>query len=42
MLSEEDIKEKPDINSRDWNEYVLSHFGPDELADGNPTVDTGA
>lgn len=25
--------------SRDWNEYVLSHFGPDELADGNPTVD---
>ena len=36
---EEEIEERPDVNSRDWNEYVLSHFGPDELADGNPTVD---
>ena len=26
-------------NSPDWNEYVLSHFQPDELVDGNPTVD---
>lgn len=23
----------------DWNEHVLSHFQPDELVDGNPTVD---
>ena len=39
MLSQEETEERPDINSRDWNEYVLSQFGPDELADGNPTVD---
>lgn len=38
MLDEEK-NEVPLRTSRDWNEYVLSHFGPDELADGNPTVD---
>lgn len=36
---EQDFFEPPKITDRDWNEYVLSHFGPDELADGNPTVD---
>ena len=26
-------------SSPDWNEYVLQHFQPDELVDGNPSVD---
>ena len=29
----------PAITDANWHEYVMSHFQPDELIDGNPTTD---
>jgi hypothetical protein len=30
---------QPAMNSPEWSEYVISKFEPDEIIDGNPTVD---
>lgn len=29
----------PDITDKDWSDYVMKHFEPDELVDGNPTAE---
>lgn len=36
---QEKIVTKPDINSLDWNEYVLGLLSEDEKISGNPTTD---
>src|SRR5689334_6604577 len=33
------VEERPDFNSYEWHDYVMKQFMPDELFEGNPTVD---
>jgi len=33
---EPEVEESPSIFSEEWNDYVMSHFKPNELIDGNP------
>jgi hypothetical protein len=36
--SNEQVEDIPTMTSPEWDGYVLSHFAPDELSDGHPTV----
>jgi len=35
-VSKKTTEEVPEINSPEWNDYVMSHFQDNELIDGNP------
>jgi len=37
-VGEEQVVETPTMTSPEWDGYVLSHFTPEELIDGHPTV----
>jgi hypothetical protein len=37
-VGEEQMVETPTTTSPEWDGYVLSHFAPEELIDGHPTV----
>lgn len=39
ITNEENVEKKIDINSLEWNDYVLGLLSDDEKIDGNPTTD---
>lgn len=38
-VKKEEEKKVPEKTSIEWHDYVMSHFQPDELFEGNPKVD---
>ena len=39
METEPEVKKVPKFGDLEWSDYVMSHFTPDELFEGNPKVD---